>query len=261
MPRSRARSYSLPFGELMRQTLVIYLANFVPFFVLSAIVLSPWMLCKWLLEHSALFTPATRAEAREMMLESMALGWSMAGLQMVLGTLLSGAIAFGTVQQLRGTPAGVIAGIGLGLRQLGPVLGTGLFAGLRILIGYMLCLVPGIIESCRLYVAIPAAVMEGTGPSTSIERSIRLTMGNRWQLFGVMVFLGLLLWAPVVVVTLWVDRGAGGEVVGSTWFFWVEVALTVTIYSASATAASVAYFMLRSGKDQISVRELAAQFE
>lgn len=262
MPRTRASSYSLPFGELMRQALVIYLANFVPFFVLSAIVLSPWALYKWLLLHSdALAPPADAAHAAGPVFASVALVWSMTGLELLLGTLLSGAIAFGTVQQLRGTPAGMTDGIALGLRHLGPVLGTGLLAGLRIAVGYMLCIVPGLIETCRLFVAIPAAVMEGSGPGKSIDRSIKLTMGSRWQLFGLMVFLGLLLWGPVAVVAIWGDRAGGSEVTTSAWFFWVEVMLTVAIHSAQATAASVAYFMLRSGKENLGVRELAAQFE
>lgn len=255
--RPRTRSYSLPFGELMTRTFAVYLRNFVPFFLLSLVVLSPWAALKWLFNQSMLEQPAKLSEQYPEVAMSLGLG----ALQGLLGVLLTGTFTYGVVQQLRGAPAGIGTCLSTGFSSFGRVLGTAFLAGIRIAIGTMLCYVPGIIESCRLFIAVPAALMEGRGASASIERSIRLTQGSRWQIFGVIVFVYGILIALPIVVNVWATVNHGPEARFENWFFTMEVLVTAVVQIASGTASAVAYFMLRKGKENIDVKELAAVFD
>jgi hypothetical protein len=243
----------------MSRTFAVYLRNFAPFFLLSLLVFAPWAVLKWFLELQPMRDGrfAGRGEAFEILART----WGLAAVQGVLGILLTGAITYGVVQQLRGSPAGLGDCVTMGMRNFGRVLGTGLLAGLRILIGYVLCTIPGIIETCRLFVAIPASVMEAKGATASIDRSMRLTDGSRWQLFGVLVVVNGVLWFVPYVVSIWATSSRGEDPLTSTWFFWLVVLLTPILQIATATAGSVAYFMLRKGKENVDVKELAAVFD
>ena len=241
--RSSSRPYSLPFGELMSRTFAIYVRNFVPFFLLGLAVFSPWILL-------VMLTPQMELRTAQLLLGVGAL------VNAVLSMVLTGAITFGVVQQMRGKPAGVGACVAQGASSFFTVFGTALLSGLRVLIGFILLIIPGIIEICRLWVAIPAAVMERTGPSRSVDRSITLTDGSRWVVFGTIFFLGVV----NGVINYVLDMSG---IVGTNVYFYLALlqVVVVMVQIASATASAVAYFMLRKGKENIDVKELAAVFD
>lgn len=67
-----------------------------------------------------------------------------------------------------------------------------------IALGLVLLIVPGLIVSVVVSLAVPARVVEGIGPLKSISRSIDLTRGLRWRLFGYNLLVGLLV--PLLIV-------------------------------------------------------------
>ena len=258
--RTRSRTYSLPFGELMTRTFAVYLRNLVPFFLLGAVVFAPWGLLDWLVTHD-LPTPNPRRPAGGDLLLLYGGTLALSGLQIVLSLVLTGFLSYGVVQQLRGSPAGIGDCLTMGLRNFGKVVGVSLLAGIRIFIGFALCFVPGIIESCRLFVANPASLMEGKGANASIDRSSRLTTGSRWQIFGLMLFVKLTMFLVTGVVMLAVGFETTLDSTESTWFFWLMYVLNVLVEMAFSTASAVAYFMLRKGRENVDVKELAAVFD
>ena len=106
------------------------------------------------------------------------------------------------------------ATVGQLLRAVTPVLGqlilVGIVAGVGIVIGFVLIIVPGLILITIWSVAAPVVVLERPARPGALRRSRELVRGNGWQVFGVIFVLGIL----VVVVLADGDRGCrrlGGD--------------------------------------------------
>jgi hypothetical protein len=254
------RRYTLPFGDLLGQTLSIYFRNFVPFTVLGAIVLAPWA-ALWLPAQGILDPNAGRFERDDLgKFISLQLGAVVA--QVLLTYLLTGAVTYGVVQQLRGQPAGMGQALAQGFKNLGRSLGTGILVGLRVLLFSLLLVVPGIMEFVRLYVAIPAAVMEERGGGHAIERSTLLTDGSRWPIFGALVVVGIGTAMISGVVAAVVMVASGGPRSGSAMAVNIAtIALNVVSQGLSATMMAVTYFLLRRGKENADPAALASVFD
>lgn len=240
---ARTPQFKLSLGKLVSQSFAIYFRNFVPFVLLSLVLLSPWVAAQ-------ILAPLDPYETTSRDLLYMLL-------QMLLTYVLTSALTYGVVQQMRGKPAGIGEAVAKGLQAFGRVLGTGLICVLRIILFSILLYIPGIWEQCRLYVALPAAVMEGSSGSAAVERSIRLTDGSKWQIFGSW-FIIFLIPTVLLVVATFMTTSMDSDVV-LPW--WLEIATQLIFAPLSAVAMSVCYFLLREGKENKSAEELAAIFD
>ncbi len=68
-----------------------------------------------------------------------------------------------------------------------PLLLAGVLAGIGILIGFILLIVPGLILLTRWVLVTPAVVLERLGPTEALRRSWNLVRGHSWTAFGVIV--------------------------------------------------------------------------
>lgn len=237
--------FKLTVGALVNNSFGIYFRNFVPFVLLGALVFAPWIALQFLAP------PETEGELIVRNLVNLIVYY----LSMFV---LTGALTYGVVQQLRGQPAGIAQALSQGLKSFTRVLGTSMLCGARIILFSLLLLVPGIIEMFRLYVAIPAAVMEGKDASSSVARSNQLTEGSRMTLFGGVFVMSLL-------------TGLVGAIIGfvyatSTPDFdpndpWLSSGIQVVFAPLGATLNAVAYFLLRKGKENVDAKEIAAVFD
>jgi uncharacterized membrane protein len=241
-------TFQLSVGTLVGQTLTVYFRNLLPFLVLSAVVLSPWIALRLYLDTRPL-DPSSPGASGIVLVATV--------LQMLLTQVLTGAVTYGVVQQLRGETAGIGAVVSQGLRTFVTVLGTGILCGLRIMLFMLLLIVPGIMESIRLYVAIPAAVMEGRGAAHAIQRSNTLTEGSRWQIFGAWLLIFLLPFT-LTFVLLFVMRTSIRDI--DQLPAWAEIAMALLLNAFGSTMMAVCYFQLRTGKENVDVKELAAVF-
>lgn len=121
-----------------------------------------------------------------------------------------------------------------------PLFLAGLLAGLGILLGLILLIVPGLFLLTIWAVLAPVIVLERTGVMGAFGRSRELVRGNGWQVFGVIVCVFL-----IVVVTRSV---LGAIAVGIDDTFVIRtlfdvVASTITA-PVAALVASVIYFQL-----------------
>ena len=71
-----------------------------------------------------------------------------------------------------------------GFRNWGRLFVAQLIAGLLIVLGLIILIVPGIVLIVRYGLLPPAVVLEGATPSEARRRSAELTSGIRWQIFG-----------------------------------------------------------------------------
>jgi hypothetical protein len=128
------------------------------------------------------------------------------------------------------------------LRAAMPVLGqlilVGIIAGIGIVIGFVLIIVPGLILLTIWSVAAPVVVLERAGAVRALGRSRELVRGNGWPVFGVIVVLVI----GVGVVSAIIDAigGAAGTGVGIV----VHVVVGVLTAPLPALAQAVLYFEL-----------------
>jgi hypothetical protein len=129
------------------------------------------------------------------------------------------------------------------LRAATPVLGqlilVSLVAGVAIVIGFVLLVVPGLILITIWSVFVPVIVLEHLPGLASLRRSRELVRGNGWQVFGVLFV--LFVCVGLVSVGIEVAADSAGAAVGIV----VRVIVGVLTAPLSALAAAVMYFDLR----------------
>ena len=135
------------------------------------------------------------------------------------------------------------AGAGQLLRAAAPVLGqlilVGIVAGVCVVIGFVLIIVPGLVLITIWSVAAPVVVLERPGVLAALGRSRELVRGNGWQVFFVIMVLDVL----VAVVAFAVEALAASA--GSAAGIVARVVVGVLTAPLTALAASVLYFELR----------------
>lgn len=242
---ARQPQFKLSLGKLISKSFAIYFRNFIPFILLGLIMLSPWVALQ-------IYVPAYPGDMLVAILHWLA--------QMLLTYALTGTLTYGVVQQLRGKPSSMGEAVTKGLQAFGRVIGTGIICFLRIFLWSLLLYVPGIIEQCRLYVALPVAIMEGTAGSAAAERSSRLTEGSKWQIFGSWFIIHMLPIA-IMLVLVFATTSATPTYEDEPLPWWLELVLQLLFAPVTAVSMSVCYFLLREGKENKSVEELAAVFD
>jgi hypothetical protein len=129
------------------------------------------------------------------------------------------------------------------LRAVTPVLGqlilVGIVAGIGILIGFILIIIPGLILATLWSVAAPVVVLERPGGLRALGRSRALVRGNAWNVFAVILLLVILV--GLVGSGIEVAADAAGNGVGLV----VRVIVGILTAPISALAAAVLYFELR----------------
>jgi hypothetical protein len=122
---------------------------------------------------------------------------------------------------------------------IGQLILVGIVAGIGILIGFVLIIIPGLILITIWSVFAPVIVLERPGGLKALGRSRELVQGNGWRVFGVIVV--LVVGVAIVSGIIEAIGDSGGTAVG------VVVRVIVQIFTApiSALAASVLYFELR----------------
>jgi uncharacterized protein UPF0259 len=129
------------------------------------------------------------------------------------------------------------------LRAVTPVLGqlilVGIVAGVGIVVGFLLVIVPGLILITIWSVAAPVVVLERPGVFAALGRSRELVRGNGWQVFGVIFILFFL----ILIVSSAVELAANSAGTGAGLV--ARVVIGVLTGPLSALAQAVLYFELR----------------
>lgn len=238
------------FGATFSQTFQIYFANIVPFAIIVAIVSIPEIAFDALGAFTAFgASPVFR------------LGSSV--ISLVVSSVVSGALTYGVLQEIRGNHVDVGESVSAGLKMMFPILGVALVAGLGVGLGLILLVVPGLILLTMWYVAVPAAVVEHTGVGDALRRSADLTSGSRWPVFGFILVMLLIVIGVSIVATLPVSLLEGGFAPrgGGALSFVIGTIVDVFLAALTGTATSVVYFQLRNAKEGFQTTDIAAVFD
>jgi hypothetical protein len=229
-------------GEVLSDTFRIFFSNLVPFLLISILVNVPLAVGTIQLAEGGFSQVVV---ALSLLLVA------------VLGTpLVTSAVTYGVAQELKHREVSIVDCLRIGLSSFLSVLGIAILQGLAVSGGLILCVVPGLIAMVALSVAVPAALEERDGVLASLRRSVDLTEGHRWMIFGVLCVLGLLQAGLDRLVLL--AQPAHASVVGLQ----IPAALVRTFTTAlQATAAAVLYYRLRGRVEGVGVESIASVFD
>lgn len=193
------------------------------------------------------------------------LGGAVLLLQLVLTYVSEGAVMLLTVEYLAGRRASLGDSLRKTLGRLLVIVIAAFLQGLLTGIGMVFCFVPGIIVACVLFVTVPAAVAEKTGPIESLRRSAALTDGSRVTIFLLLlIFLAIAFTLSGVVSIVQLPGEMAGEVANALPFtlvvFAVQWAAQVLQTIVLAVLAAVVYARLRAIRDGIDAEALAQVF-
>lgn len=230
---SMAAGTRFSIGAVISQTFSTLMKNPVLYLVLSVIVAIPNAMAEAVSEDSGM-------------------SFVLAACSFVIAILMQGAMAYGVYRSLIGEKASVGEALSNGLSRIVPLVLTSLLVSIALGVAFLLLIIPGLILSCILAVAIPACVVERQGVMASINRSADLTKGYRWSIFGlyVLIFIALFAFAFAVVIV-------GGQMENSIVSLLFNIAFTAVYNVLIATL----YYALRSDKEGVGVDKLARVFD
>jgi hypothetical protein len=228
-------------GSAISAAITVLSRNLLPFCIVTAIASLPTVLAFSLVGYPS---PPAWLFGRH-------------ALSIVLGALSQAILLYASLEDIRGRPVDLMASFGHAWRRFVPLIGT---AFLTVLLGglaLLLLVVPALILLTMWYVAIPACVVEQTGPWMSLSRSAALTKGNRWKVFGMMTLVILI--SGIGAALIGALAKAAGATVGL-------LAALILIWNApvsafSAVLAVVTYHDLRVAKEGVNTDRIAAVFE
>jgi hypothetical protein len=252
----------LTVGELLDRTFSCYRRHFVLFFgiaVLPHLLIFGFQIAGML---------AVRAAG-----VFLTLIWSLAFLFLYLTTvaLSQGAtmVAVSDIQLGRGTS--IAQAFGRIRPRLGEILIVMLNVGVRVIIGLIMLVVPGVIAVLKYALAVPVAVLEETTVSGALERSATLTKGHRGRIFLIYFLLMLFMWivamvwqfpAMVIIATL------TGNVRSDQWPMWGYIffqfgsVITQAVVAPIMTIAiALVYYDERVRKEAFDLTQMMQQLD
>jgi hypothetical protein len=241
-------SSTFSIGNVLSTGFRIWIKNFIPFMLITALIYAPVAIWE---------ITAVQGELTMERLVSLDRTLKLAGgLAILLNLLLSAALTYGVVMELQGHHASIGACIATGLSRFLAVLGVGVLTTLCVGGALMLLIIPGLIVFCMLYVATQCAVLERPGLLGALKRSRELTSGHRWEIFGLLVILGVINFALQKLV----ESVTLSSIDDVPRYVYVMLGQQMAVGSLGAVMASVAYYFLRAEKEGTSADELAAVF-
>jgi uncharacterized membrane protein len=182
----------LTIGELLDRTFFYYRRHFVLFVGIAALP-SAFLLVVQL--ATVFVTPMGGGRLAVAVLSLL-----MVFVYLVTTTLAHGATVVAVSQILLERETNVAEAFNSIRPRIGELIVISINVGVRVLLGTLFLIVPGILLALRYSLAIPVAVLEETGVSDSLSRSGTLTKGHRGRillvyfLLFVLIIIGTMLW-------------------------------------------------------------------
>jgi MFS family permease len=233
-------------GGVIGTTFKVYFKNIVPFTGIAAVILLPVAVILALAVANQDPRDPTGALAG-------------IGVAMLLGMLLTpistAIILYSAFQDMRGKGATLGEAISWALGRFVPLFLLGIVYTLGIIAGMIALIIPGYILIVMWAVAIPACVVEKTGPIDSLGRSSELTKGNRWQIFAIILIVGMIIGVIGNIVQM-AGAAAGVAVLIVAMVIWQGIS-----QAFNAVLAAVMYHDLRVTKEGGDIDRIASVFD
>ncbi len=186
MPVADLRPMTL--GEVLDRTFRLYKTHF---WLFAGIMSFPFLVLFFFNVGIGWFTTSETAALRAGQMQSpgtvLAAGAGGVFLVMILTFVLTGigeaVTVFAVSDIYLGRPVSIRGAFARVRGHVLQVLGTIFLTALAIGAGFILFVIPGIILTCRLGLAVPAAMLEDIWPGTALSRSMELTKSFAMQMF------------------------------------------------------------------------------
>lgn len=236
-------------GAVFRRAFAVLRGDFLKFFLLALLAWLPALVVLAVVgfHYAAVGLPPEGG--------TIAAGFAVIAVGAASLILSQAVILYGAVERMRGRSFALGRSLQQGLARLVPVIGLYILLGLTVGIGLVLLVVPGIFLAIVFFVALPACIVEREAPVESMRRSMELTKGSRWRLFGIGALLYLLNCIGQVVAKSVLLVYAGPLMSDLGVFVWS------TLFGAvNAIVIAVVYHDLRAAHDGTDIEEIAAAF-
>jgi hypothetical protein len=248
-------------GDILSAAFDVYKANAAKLITIVAIVVVPLALIEALFTKVVFAANCTSISGVNTSLKlceprnfGVVLAGSMIGVALVfiMSFVVQAAIARAAAQATVGDPVDTDESYRWGFRHLGSVLLIALLAGLAIFVGLLLLVIPGIIVSVMLTVAIPALIFENRRGTEALSRSWNLVKGHFWHVLGTVIVAGLI---TGVVGSIFAALG------GSNWLlYWIFNSLgRIITVPFSALVAVILYLDLRARSESLTGDQVRAE--
>ena len=247
-------------GEILDAALAVYRRHAVPLWrVVAVVVALPAAL------NGALSVAEHQVRDSNSNSGSLVLLLLLVQIVTLIATFLATAAAYRLVADAYlGRPVDPSASLRFGLQRVGSVMWVSVLAGLGILVGLLLFIVPGVYLAVAWAVAIPVLLGENLRGSAALRRSRALVRGRWWQCTGVL-FLSFLLAAIVAaVITLVVAAIAGSTDNDTVIFFDHGISTLIAdtlVLPFQVAVTTVLYIDLRVRKEGFDVQLLTHSLE
>jgi hypothetical protein len=235
-------------GDVFVKSWRVLTRHFVTFFLLVAIAEVPLLVANSGLQTSA-------PHVGRLSLSAALLALTALFLQLFLGVFAQSVVVFAAFQDLRGKEVTFGESFQHGLSRFLPVIALSFLVAIVLVLGLMLCLVPGLIALAALYVALPVCVVERVGPIRSMSRSTDLTTGHWWPILGVVVGIAIVTAIVNAAIRAALPAEPAIPIVAASWLWGVLSA------SFSAVFTAILYHDLRAVKEGIGIEQIAAVFD
>jgi uncharacterized membrane protein len=237
-------------GSVLSTGFGVWFRNFVPFTLITLVLYSPLLVWNVVSLQGTLDDDHVQACLRVFQYSSYA--------GLAVNLVLSAALSYGVVMELRGQRASIGACVATGLARLLPTLGVGVLMALVVCVCFVALVVPGIIALCTFYVATQCAVLERPGIVGALRRSAELTSGHRFGIFGLMLVLAVVGWGVQHLISAIAEPRALEDIPR---FFYLLLGQQMVLASLGAVMSAVSYHHLRLEKEGTSAEQLAAIFD
>lgn len=167
-------------GDILSRGISLMVSRFGVFFAIEMIVAAPGL-------------------ALQLLAPDVGAGLGML-LTAILGVIGSAAILHVIACEYLDQPVSLGGAFKFALDRFLPLLGTSILAGLGIVLGFLLCVIPGVYFAIVWAFAAQVVVMENVSGSAALGRSKSLVQGYFWWVFGVLLVVGLLVLIPAGVI-------------------------------------------------------------
>ena len=183
LPADAARP-RLDIGRVIGRTLRV-LRSYGPLFVLVDVLLvgAPQALSNWLIDrlHLAVSIPPKLQEVGERFVVTELFAITITALGAAVCAWIALVVA---ADDETDRPVDPLQIARAAAARAGPILTQGVLYGLGFLAGFCLLIVPGLMLLVAWVVSTPALAIEGLSPRQAFARSLELTRGLRWPIFG-----------------------------------------------------------------------------
>lgn len=246
-------------GQLLDRTFQVYRQNFILFAGISALpqgCLLVAQLCWIGVIRSSRTSPTAAA------ISTLVVGLGMLFVSIVVSSIATSATTFGVSDVYLEKPTSIAGCFARVKGKLGKVIYTSMELGLRIGLGFLLLIIPGIYWAGKYGLAIPVAVLEDVKARDSFKRSSELTKNAigriltiyflTWILiFAIGAGLGVLIGAVAPTLTK-----AAGTVTSQVFAQVLTAIVNTVITPVMSIALTLAYYDQRVRKEAFDIESM-----